>query len=198
MVIDHIQNTLHDSWACADLDDDTDTSLDPIATHDSGSELYVHEVGRKTLVNISQTISFGNLEVDVVTNGDVFENDQEVVHFADTVCDGIESGELTITGLAFVPHDGDLDSVSTKTVGNTEWRSAPRFADVFALYSDALPSRVEISDVRDEAQDIVDMVYGKCDDIPDSVQTLNSEAESVGKTTIEVFTVTDEDVRISE
>lgn len=174
------------------------STVEPVATHEDDIELYIQRFDDEWLVNITQVVEFDGTTVDVATDGTVFDDEQTLAQYVLDACGEIDSGDGLIDAFAIVPHAGDLESVTTGGVGINGQTGLPEFADVFCVYTQQLPKRVSYDDIATEGQDIVDLIYGKTEDVPETMQVLNSSTEAVGHATIEVFTVTGEDIDLDD
>lgn len=199
-----VDRELSDAWSATgatESDDEHDSSgstVEPVAVHEDGPELYVQVIDDMWLVNLSQRMQFDGISADVVTEGQSFEDNQQVARYINTICDAIDDGTGVIKPLAIVPHDGTIESIAVDGINSDKWTTAPNFADVFVLYPANLPDKISVGDIAADKEDIVRLVYGKQDEVPESMRTLNNTNEAFGSATVDVFTITGLDIELDE
>lgn len=197
---------LGDRWTLIDDEDGaTDTAQpddspptratpgEPIAQHESGAILHAMTFDDRIYCAASQPIQSDGYKVWVATDTRWFDDEPPAETFLRDLAQDIDDGDTHLEGMAVIPHDGTLDGITLpEDLGDGE--SLSGLYDVLAVRPSGLPDDVTVDDVRATRQPIIDLVYGERYDIPEMLTTISTADEPGEKTTIEVFTVDDQDV----
>lgn len=204
MLEDLIERELSDSWKAQTVVEDAgdsgipDTVDEPVAIHESGAELHVTEIESQYIANITQQVEDEHATADVVTDGAMFDDKQNLAGWINHVCDAYDEGDTVIKAFAIIPHNGSIESIASSPLKDADWSTAPEFADVFAVYVNQIPDTVSMEDIEGDREDIVGLVYGNNEALPDSIRELGSRGEAAGSATIDVFTVTGMDLSLTD
>lgn len=182
----------------------TETAQLPLATHESGAELYGSMLDNTIIVTATQTVSVADIELSVTTHSDTFYDTQIAGIFIMQVTEGIVVGELAIDAFALVPHDGSSNLAeehardgATTTASLLQADNGPGLADVFAVVPDELPSAISMDHVHENADELIQHLYSPSES-PDAVtEILSLEQDEIDgdELDIHVYTVTEDDVQ---
>lgn len=198
-----VQRELNGGWTVvADSFDlgDTNTviSSEPIAEHDSGAELYVDKLDQSEGIwgiSVSQPVTYNNIRASPVTISEQIRGQQYVAKFIRDTCNGIADNSNVIEVIAVVPHGGSVDSIDLSYLSEDteiEIESLPELIDLFCVYPETLPKRINIDDLIDVREPLVKTVFGQFEEdeeLPDTVQELSSASEAYGSIRLETYTV---------
>lgn len=202
MLEEIFDNDVGDGWTYHGFEYDS-TDSQHVASHSCGVEIFVDTQPRQSptglLCTISHTVRCDGIIAEPVTNSEYVESDSALVGFLRERVSQISSMDERISAFAIVPHNGTLGSVNVDVLDdpNPESITKSSMADVFCVWNDSLPSEITIADLRNCRTDLVRTVYGDTTaDLPETLESVSSEAAAYGKTSIDCYTVTDEELRI--
>lgn len=195
-----VRRELQDGWDFVEDesdDDDTDIPVDnkPVATHESGAELYVDDAGfghpAEWIVTITQPVECDGVRAEPVTFVEPFSDKQHLAAWTRETCNNISDESNAIEAIAIIPHSGTIESIDVSILdGSTDVGSETHeLVDILCVYPAQLPKAISVSDIKDVRRDLVNVVYGDQDDLPESIQKLSGANEAYGTARLELFTV---------
>lgn len=172
-----------------------------VATHDSGVEIQLidDDLDDRIVENVIQPVSIDEFRIDPITDSSLYPDSRHALAGISKRSKLIDCGEQLIAPIAYVPHTGDPNSVEPAVSVDMdrlpEALASAQFCDIVFVRPQQLPDPVAVEDIRDVAEEIVAVVYGQHDgEYPDVFEQLESENLAYGQATIEVTTVTEDDI----
>lgn len=187
-----------------ELSDDWDASGDEttiVAEHECGVQIQLIDdnLDDRIVSNVVQPVTVGSHRIESITDSSMYPDTRHALAGISKLSKTIDCGDRLIAPIAFVPHTGDPDSVDPSVVVDMDRLNdaldVSSFCDIVFVRPNQLPDNVEPEDIEAVAEDIVAVIYGQHDGkYPDVFDELESESLAYGQATIEVTTVTEDDI----
>lgn len=189
-----VRRELSEAWEL-DVTDDVIT-----ARHDSGVELVLIEADRshEIICNVVQPIEVDEYRFEPITDSALYADNRHALAGISEIASAVQCGQRSVDVLAAIPHNGDPGDVDPSIVDEParlqHALAETSFCDIIFVRRDELPDRVDVDDFRPAVKSIVEVIYGKTTEIPDIFEELESERQAYGEASIEVTTVTEDDI----
>lgn len=186
--------------------DVTDDGDEPVAVHDDGAELFVDEPARgdpaSYIASLVVPVEASGVIAEVVVATESFHEQRELLGFVAELCDTYSNEALDLEAVAIVPHNGSIGTVNLDIVrdGDATQIASSQLADVFCVDTSNVPDDVDLDDIESNYPALVNYVYGLDADVDESdiVDSITESDEAYGEISLDVYTVTNEEMKLHE
>lgn len=204
MIEDVVNSDRRPGWRhVADIDSEG-IAENPVAVHDRGAELFVDETAPRYpashIVSLSLPLSVFGVAAYVVVATESFHDQQALIGYVTELCDAFEAKDIDLEPIAIVPHNGSVGTITLDPVRDKDAETIAQspLADVFCVDRSEIDAKVEFDDIKSNYPALINYVYGLGADVDESdlVDSITSESETYDDISLDVFTVTNEEMRL--